>query len=143
MSVSKKEKEKLKLFIDKVRNQWSKNRKEDLISSPVCSLNSEFSEEEVHEWVEEKKRFEDNVIRTCLEKIRLSLCSPSLREERLFEKLKEFEEIFARVRNRDVRKVKRNKRQREEEKRQREEKKRQREEEKKRKEKKKKKKATI
>lgn len=91
----------------------------------------------MHEWVEEKKRFEDNVIRTCLEKIRLSLCSPSLREERLFEKLKEFKEIFAQVRDEDVREVKRNKRQREEEKRQREE-------EKKRKEKKKKKKkATI
>jgi len=102
MSVSEKEEEELRLFIDKVRNQWSENQKEDLISSSVCSLNSEFSEEEVHKWVEEKKRFEENVILTCLEKIRLSLCSPSLREERLFEKPKEFKEIFAQVRDDQV-----------------------------------------
>jgi hypothetical protein len=110
-----KEKE-LKIFIREVKNKWSKNQKEDLIiPSPVCSLDSEASEEEVHYWVEENKKWNDNVILTCLDKIHSTLCSSNLRtEEQLFKLLKNFKDDFAQVRNKDIGEAKLKKRQREE-----------------------------
>lgn len=117
---------KLESWIETERYQWSKSQREDPILSPVGSLGSEFSVEEVYDWVEKMKDYNVKEILTNLEKIKLSLCSPSLRkEERLFEILKEFEEFLAEVRKKDVRQVKKDKMQRE--------KNRQREEEKKKK----------